>query len=505
MKILTSKQIREVDTYTIENEPIASIDLMERASKSCYNWIKRNFKKNKKVCVFCGIGNNGGDGLAIARMLGGTGFNVTVHILKHTNKDGSDDFQINEARLKKVRGIKLHYINERDELPEIDEDTMVIDAMFGSGLTRPLEGFPAKAVQHINSSKALLVIAIDFPSGLFCEDNSKNIPDNIIKADYTLTFQVPKLSFMLAENKEYVGEWHLFDIGLHEEFLNSIETKNHLILSEDIKIFYKKRGEFTHKGNFGHGLLISGSYGKMGAAVLAARGALHSGIGLLTTHIPKCGYEIIQSSLPEAMCSIDDNEVIFSDIKDFNNYNAIAVGPGIGTEKETAAGLKLLIQNFAAPIIMDADALNILSENKTWLSFIPKGSILTPHPKEFERLAGQCSNSYERMQKALELAFKYQIFIVLKGAYTLIAFPDGRAYFNSTGNPGMATGGSGDVLTGIILGLLSQGYLSSEAVTAGVYLHGLAGDIAAQRKGFEALLASDIIENYYKAVKKVFY
>ncbi len=503
MKILSSEQIREADAYTIENEPIASIDLMERASKACFNWIKSNFKKRKKVQVFCGMGNNGGDGLAIARMLGGTGYDVTVFIIKHTKK-GSEDFQINEARLKKVKGIKIEYVSEDNSLPPVDKDAIVIDAMFGSGLKRPLEGFPASIVHHINVSDAL-VVSIDFPSGLFCEDNSGNIEKNIIKANYTLTFQVPKLSFMFPENDKFIGQWHLLDIGLNRDFINSIDAKKHLVLKEDIQKLYRPRSKFSHKGNYGHGLLISGSYGKMGAAILGARGALRSGIGLLTVHIPKCGYEIIQSSIPEAMCSIDEHETLFSGIKDTGNFNAIAIGPGIGTDKITEAGLKLLIQNFAAPIILDADAINILANNQTWLSFLPKGSILTPHIKEFERIAGKCTNSYERMQKALELAFKHQIFIVLKGAFTLTAFPDGRAYFNSTGNPGMASGGSGDVLTGIILGLLSQGYLPSEAAVAGVYLHGLAADIAARRKGYEALLAGDIIENYYKAVKKVFY
>lgn len=503
MKILNAGQIREADSYTIENEPIASIDLMERASKACYAWIKRNIKKKKKLQVFCGMGNNGGDGLAVARMLGGTGYNVDVFIIRHTKK-GSEDFLINESRLKNVRKVKIQEIKESSSLPPVDKEAIVLDAMFGSGLKRPLEGFIASVVQHINNSGAM-VVAIDFPSGLFCEDNSDNIESNIIKANYTLTFQVPKLSFMFPENDKYLGECHILDIGLDKDFLNSIETKHHLVLKADIRRFYKARGKFSHKGSYGHGLLISGSYGKMGAAILGARGALRSGIGLLTVHIPKCGYEIIQSSIPEAMCSIDENESIFSGIKDAGNYNAIGIGPGIGTDKITEAGLKLLIQNFAAPIILDADAINILANNQTWLSFLPRGSILTPHIKEFERITGKSSNSYERMQKALELAFKHQIFIVLKGAHTLTAFPDGRVYFNSTGNPGMATGGSGDVLTGILLGLLAQGYLPSEATVAGVYLHGLAADIAARRKGYEALLAGDIIESYYKAVKKVFY
>ena len=503
MKILSSAQIRQADAYTIENEPVASIDLMERASKACYAWIKRNFKKYKKIRVFCGMGNNGGDGLAIARMLGGTGFEVNVYIVRHSEK-GSEDFLVNEARLKKIKNVKVQDIKEDTPLPPVDKDAIIIDALFGSGLTRPLEGFLASIVHHINGSGAL-VLAIDFPSGLFCEDNSNNIEKNIIRAHYTLTFQVVKISFMFPENDKFIGQWHVLDIGLDAGFISSIETKNHLVIKEDVQIFYRRRSKFSHKGNYGHGLLISGSYGKMGAAILSARGALSSGIGLLTVHIPKCGYEIIQSSIPEAMCSIDENETMLSEIKDTGNYNAIGIGPGIGTNKITEAGLKLLIQNYAAPIILDADAINILANNQTWLSFLPKGSILTPHIKEFERITGKSSNSYERMQKALELAFKHQIFIILKGAHTLTAFPDGRVYFNSTGNPGMATGGSGDVLTGILLGLLAQGYLPSEATVAGVYLHGLAADIAARRKGYEALIAGDIIESYYKAVKKVFY
>ncbi len=503
MKILSSSQIREADAYTIQNEPIASIDLMERASKACYNWIKRNFKKKKNVCIFCGMGNNGGDGLAIARMLQGTGHNVTVYIINHAEK-GSEDFNINKERLKKVRGLKINELREKDTLPHIENEVLVIDAMFGSGLKKPLKGFIASIVHHINKSKAT-VIAIDFPSGLFCEDNSENITDNIIKATHTLTFQLPKLSFMFAENDKYIGECHILDIGLDNDFINQLKTNYSFITGNDIIPLYKARQKHAHKGRFGHGLIISGSYGKMGAAILAAKGAIRSGIGLLTIHTPKSGYNIIQSTVPEAMCSIDEDDMFFSGIKDTGHFNAIGIGPGIGLDNKTEAALKLLIQNYSAPMVFDADALNIISKNKTWLSFIPKGSILTPHIKEFERIAGKVHNSYQRMEKALELAFKYQIFIILKGANTLIAFPDGRVYFNSTGNPGMATGGSGDVLTGIILGLLTQGYLPSQASIAGVYLHGYAGDIAARKKGYESLIAGDINDNLYKAFKKTFY
>ncbi len=393
-------------------------------------------------------------------------------------------------------------MDDKKDLPEIGEDDIIIDAIFGSGLTRPVSGFIGEVIEHINAADAV-TISIDIPSGLFADRHADPKEGKIIHADYTLSFQLPKLAFLLPENDSFVGEWHILDIGLHHDYINNAEVKNFLLTKRDVQTTLRPRNKFAHKGTFGHALLIAGSYGKTGAAILASRACLRSGVGLLHTHIPKAGYEIMQTAVPECMLSIDRYDNYFSEVPDLGMYNAVGIGPGLGMEKQSQMALKLLIQNFSNPIVFDADALNILAENKTWLAFLPKGSILTPHPKEFERLAGKWADDYEKLQKLRDLCFKYNIYIVLKGAYTCTGTPDGMCYFNSTGNPGMATAGSGDVLTGLITGLLAQGYSPAQAATLGVYLHGLAGDLAAKKKGQEAMLAGDIIENLGKAFKKI--
>jgi NAD(P)H-hydrate epimerase len=502
MKILTSSQVRETDKFTIENEPIASIDLMERASKVFFDAIKQKLKKQNNIKVFCGIGNNGGDGLAVSRMLALSGFKVQVYKVAFSEK-ASPDFLTNEKRLGKIKRIEYITIFPEDALPQISSNDIVIDAIFGSGLSRPLEGFPAKMVNHINASGAR-VIALDMPSGLFCEDNSNN-NDNIIKADYTFTFQLPKLAFLIPENDSYVGQWQVLNIGLNQKFIEAQDSPWHFLLPEDLKSGYKFRKKFDHKGTFGHGLLIAGSYGKSGAAVLASKAALATGSGLITSHVPSLNYTIQQSSFPEGMVSIDENEKFFTGIKDILPYSAIAIGPGLGKEKQTQNALKLIIQNSKVPLILDADALNILAENPTWMSFLPTGSILTPHVGEFERIAGKCNNGWERIDKARDLAFKHRIYIILKGAHTAIVCPDKQVIFNSSGNPGMATGGSGDVLSGILLGIQAQGYSSLYSSMAAVYLHGLAADLAINKKPMESLLAGNIIDFLPRAIKKTFY
>jgi len=370
-------------------------------------------------------------------------------------------------------------------------------------LARPITGFVGEVVSFIHNTNAIIV-SIDIPSGLFADDTSISGKGTIIKADYTLSFQFPKLAFLLPENELYVGSWEVLDIGLSEEYIISEPTKNHFILKEDIKQVLKGRPKFSHKGTYGHALLIAGSYGKMGAAILASQACLRSGVGLLHTHVPKSGVNILQTASPETMISIDAEEKYFSQIPDIGLYNVIGIGPGLGKEHQSQQAMKMLIQNSPSPMVIDADALNILSENPTWLAFLPQGSILTPHPKEFQRLVGSWQNDFDRLEKQRNLAKKHGIYIVLKGAHTSICFPDGQCHFNSTGNPGMATAGSGDVLTGIITGLLASGYSSGVAATLGVYIHGLAGDIAAKKMGFEALIASDIVDNLGKAFSNMY-
>ncbi len=499
MKILNASQIREIDAYTIKHEPVASIDLMERAAKKCFEWIRRHMKKHQTVKIFCGMGNNGGDGLVIARMLAGTGWKTIVYKVLHSDRP-SEDFAINEKRLNGIRNLHLETLSDQDALPAISADDLVIDAMLGSGLTRPLEGLLAAVVQQINASHAT-VVAIDFPTGLFCSDNRTNDPQRILRADFTLSFQVPKLAFMFPANEKFLGRWYLIDIGLHPDAIHKVETKYHFLLASDVSSLYRPRKKFAHKGHFGHAYLMAGSYGKAGAAVLAAKAAIRSGAGLLTAQMPNAAYPVLQTAVPEAMCIPDENPHIVSSANSTNGYNAVGVGPGLGTHEQTARALKLLIQNTNVPMVLDADALNILSENLTWCGFLPKASIFTPHPGEFDRLAGKTTDDHDRLEKAIELAHRFQVYVVLKGAHTVIVCPDGRCFFNSTGNPGMATGGSGDVLTGMILGWLAQNYTPLHSCILAVYLHGRAGDLAANSKGYEGMTAGDIIEMIPKAIK----
>ena len=497
MKILSAEQIRQWDQYTIGNEPITSINLMERAAGKCFDWLDANGYFVQHFSIFCGKGNNGGDGLAIARMLSERNCSLTIYILEFGHK-GTDDFQTNLAGLHQNAEIDIHYIQNENNFHELPKNGIIIDALFGSGLTRPLEGITAKLVEHINNSGSE-IIAIDIPSGLSVEQSSKGNP--VIKANHTLSFQCYKPAFLVAENSEYAGEVHQLDIGLHPDFLQTVETKYELIDEAFVRNIYQPRNRFAHKGNFGHALIIAGSYGKIGAAVLAANACLRSGVGLVSCHIPKCGYEIIQTSLPEAMVLTDFNSSFITKIdEDLSTYNAIGVGPGLGTASETRTAVKDLLSSYNKPVVIDADALNGLAMEKK-LPSLPPGSLLTPHPKEFERLFGESENDFERIEKVLVNAKMLNCFIVLKGHHTFIATPAGRGYFNNTGNAGMATAGSGDVLTGIITGLLAQGYSSEQSAVLGVYLHGLAGDIAAEKFSQEAMIAGDIIECLGEAFK----
>ncbi len=501
MKVLPIDKVHKADAYTIENEPIKSIDLMERAATRFYKWARQRINKEKTVKVIVGPGNNGGDGLVVARLFLNDGFNVEVYIIRFTKKE-SDDFATNLKRLKQHQDIKIKEIFENDKFPVFSKNTVIIDAIFGSGLSKPVKGFIAEVIKSINSSDGI-VISLDMPSGLFADKTSINTGGSIVEADYTLSFQFPKLAFFFPENDKYLGRWDVESIGLHPGYIQSVDVKDYYLVKEDIRENIKSRNKYSHKGHFGHGLLISGSYGKMGAAVLATKAALRSGAGLITTHIPVKGYDIIQTSIPEAMVSLDPSETVFSNPPDLTAFNAIGIGPGIDKSENTMKALKLLIQNSNVPMVFDADAINILGENKTWISFVPKGSVFTPHPKEFERLAGKWSDEFERNKMQREFSFKFQSYVLLKGAHTAITTPDGRCYFNSTGNPGMATGGSGDVLTGIILGLLCQRYTSLEASLIGTFIHGLAGDIATEDLSEETLIAGDLINYLSQAFREL--
>jgi NAD(P)H-hydrate epimerase len=501
MKIFRSDQIRDIDQFTIKNEPVASIDLMERAALQLFKWITERYGRSDHFVVFAGPGNNGGDGLALTRMLATERYNVEIHYLNFTEKI-APDWELNRNRLETETNIRIHYLSATSQFPVMSSGDIIIDAIFGSGLKRPAEGLVCDVIKLINNTDSTR-ISIDIPSGLLGEDNSKNSYESVVKADYTLSFQFPKLSFMFAENAAFVGEWIVLPIGLNNKAIISTPSPYNYSGIRDVAPLIKTRNRFDHKGNFGHGLLVSGSSGKMGAVVLGAGAALRTGIGLITCHIPSSGNFVLQCSVPEAMVNLDRSPDNISDIGNTNSFSAVGIGPGIGTGSESQKAVYALLNECKKPVVIDADALNILSLNKEWLSQLLPGTILTPHPKEFERLAGKTDNGFVRLNLQIEFSEQHGCIVILKGANTSITTPGGSVFFNSTGNPGMATGGSGDVLTGIILSLLAQGYTSENAAVLGVCLHGLAGDLAAEELCYESIIASDIINNIGKAFNRI--
>ncbi|HYG39395.1 MAG TPA: NAD(P)H-hydrate dehydratase [Cytophagales bacterium] len=496
MKILSASQIKALDQFTIQKENISSWDLMERASHAFCKWLIDKFDQSYTITIIAGTGNNGGDGLAIARILKKEGYAVKVMVVGN-HEQGSPDFLINFNNLPKDHSLSM--IQSELDLDVLHDSDIIIDALFGSGINRALTGVYAKVVNHINQSKAIK-ISVDVPSGLFCD--LLNAPgDPIVHANYCLTFQLPKFSFLLPENEKFLGEWSVVDIGLDEAYIEHQTGDHHFLLKEDVQSKVKARAKFSHKGTFGHALIMAGSFGKIGAAALASKACLRTGVGLLTVQVPKCGYQIIQTSVPEAMCIADDSENELSTLQNLVLYDAVGIGPGIGKSNLTKNLLENVLTTYKKPLVIDADGLNILSEYPELLKTLPSKSILTPHPKEFERLTEKAKNSSKRLELLRYFSVNNDCITVLKGAYSVICSSEGTIYFNSTGNPGMATGGSGDVLTGIITSLLAQGYSSIDAAILGVYLHGYAGDCAAYQLGFESMIASDIIEHIYQFFK----
>lgn len=490
MKIFPVTAISEIDNYTIENEPILSVNLMERAAKQLYTVLKERYTGHSFL-VLAGFGNNGGDALAVSRMLLIDGFVVTTLILKRENL--SPDAAINLERLRHFQKARIEVWEESGRIPDIDDNCVVVDGLFGSGLNRPLNGSALNLVQTINKLN-LDVVSIDIPSGLMGENNGLNNRDGIIRAQLTVSFQFPKLSFLFPENQEFVGDWKVLDIKLNKEKIAESSTNWYLTNQSYVSKIIPQRKTFSHKGNMGHSLLISGSYGKMGAAVLASKACLKSGAGLVTVHIPHATCNVIHCAVPEAMVSIDRSDLMFTEFPDLDHFSAVGVGPAIGLKSNCVKALSDLLDKIGTkPIVLDADAITILAQNSEILSKLPQGAILTPHPKEFERLVGKWTDDYDRLQKALIFSELHKVILVLKGAYSTVVWPNGICHFNPTGNPGMATAGSGDVLTGIILALLGRGITPENAALAGVYIHGLAGDMARDKEGQEALIASDII------------
>lgn len=497
MKIFTSQQIHELDEYTIEHEPIKSIDLMERAARALTLAISERWTRQVPVVVFAGPGNNGGDALAVARMLSEQGYEVKTYLFNISGHLSADCAE-NKRRLTEKKNRQLTEVTSEFDPPQLEAGMLVVDGLFGSGLNKPLAGGFASLVKYINASQAE-VVSIDVPSGLMTEDNSYNVRANIIRATLTLTLQQRKLSFLFGENQQFIGQLRVLDIRLSKEGINKTDAQYTMLEENEVRGMLKPRSPFAHKGSMGQAFIIAGSYGMAGAAVLATKACLRAGAGKVTVHTPKRNVSILQNCVPEAVLQIDHEETTFTEAVSTEQFQALAIGPGLGTTDQTAVALIAQLRRTTCPIVADADALNILANRRAWLQQLPKGIILTPHPKELERLEGQCIDSYERLTKARNLAEHLEGYVLLKGHYSALCLPDGRVVFNPTGNAGMATAGSGDVLTGIICGLLARGYSQQEACSIGMYLHGLAGDLAAQELGEESLIASDLIRYLPKA------
>lgn len=490
MKILTAEQIRSLDKYTIENEPVASIDLMERAAQAFTEAFCELVRTNEPVMVFCGMGNNGGDGLAIARQLIERGYlHVSVYVIHHSPK-GSADFEANLQRLQNMSGA-LPVETER-QIPAIPKGAVVIDAIFGTGLSRPADGITAAVIHHINQAGAT-VYSVDIPSGMFC-DMANKPDDAVVESDITLTFHAPKLSFLLPSCAKYVQQFEVLDIQLNKTYAEGLPSPYTYVTHSYIASLFRQRNKFSHKGTHGHALIAAGSYGKMGAAVLSVQGALHSGAGLVTAYVPEGGYDIIQTTCPEAMALMFCHAKHLGPfVGDLSVYSAIGIGPGLGTSESAAQLVEQVLNAGRQPLVLDADALNIMATHAHTIYPLNRQTVLTPHPGEFRRLAGDWADDMERLQKQISFARNYGAVVVLKGAHTSVTMPDGRVFFNSTGNPGMAKGGSGDVLTGVITALLAQGYSAENAAVIGVYLHGRAGDCAAAYLSQSGMTAGDIV------------
>ncbi|XLS27684.1 NAD(P)H-hydrate dehydratase [Flavobacteriaceae bacterium M23B6Z8] len=491
MKIFSAKQLYEADEFTIREQQISSTDLMERAGKAVFEWLQERLQNTEvTIAVFCGIGNNGGDGLVIARHLLQHQYNVKVYVVNFSDKR-SKDFLINLDRLKN-EGCWPVFLSEQTEPPELVQQSIIIDAIFGIGLSRPPVLWVQKLIEHINGSKGF-TLSIDIPSGLFMN----SVPEDakaVVRASHVLSFQTPKLVFFLPETGVFLNNWELIDIGLSQEYLQQTQPEAEVITKYQVLSFYQPREKFSHKGTYGHALLIGGSYGKIGAVSLAAKACLYSGAGKVSVYTPKCGYVPLQASLPEVMVETAIEEAIITSIDPSFTPEAVGLGVGLGTHEKTVEALRSFLETSNGPIVIDADALNIIAMHPELLKRIPKGSVLTPHPGELKRLLGVWLHDFDKIEKAQRFSEKFGIVLVLKGAHTLI-FSKGKLYINSTGNPGMATAGSGDVLTGMITSFMAQGYNSTQAALFAVYLHGRSADLAVPKTGYQALTAGVIVDH----------
>ena len=500
MKIFSAKQIYAADKFTIKKQGITSDALMERSAIQIFNWLHMRMQGAPvKIHLFCGIGNNGGDGVALARHLQEHGYTIAVYVVNFS-KTRSTDFLLNLERLKE-RKVWPEFLDSECEFPEIGRDDIIVDAIFGIGMNRPVDAWVVKLMQHMHASEAF-ILSVDIPSGLFTDTGVQD-PDAIIKANFVLSFQAPKLIFFLPETGIYVNQWEVLDIGLDPEYLTTTETDYELIGKNEVLPIYMPREKFAHKGTYGHALVIGGSKGKIGAVHLAAKACLSSGAGLVTSYVPECGVLPLQTNLPEAMVLTDVGTDTLTKIEYDIDPTITAVGVGMGQGQETVKAFSTFLEKANSPLVIDADAINILASNKTLLKKLPKESVLTPHPKELARLVGKWKDDFEKLKKTRAFSKKYDCILVIKGAHSIVVY-NGKGYVNTTGNPGMATAGSGDVLTGMIAGLISQGYDTLNATVFAVYLHGRAGDIAVEEFGYQALTAIEICNHIGKAYIDLF-
>ncbi len=501
VKIFSKEQIYEGDRLTSEKQNITSTELMERAGVQIFNWLHIRMQGAPvPIHVFCGIGNNGGDGLVVARHLFTHGYNVKTYIVNCSDKR-SKDFLVNYDRIKEATKEWPTMLTCREEFPQIHKDDVLIDAVFGIGLNRPVDEWVTQLFMHFRASEAY-TLSVDIASGAFTDKVVDN-EDSVVWSNHTLSFQSPKIIFFLPETAKYAVQWEVLDIGIDKEFLFNTETEAILIGKHEVLPMYQPREKFSHKGTYGHALIIGGSYGKIGATLLACRAALSSGAGLVTAFIPKCGYSILQTAFPETMVITDTNENIITDINFDIKPNVIGLGIGMGTDPKTVVALEKFLKSNKVPLVIDADGLNIISKKKSLLKLLPKESILTPHPNELERLVGKWKDDFDKLGKVKTFSKKHDVIVVIKGANTITVY-DSKYYINTTGNPGLATAGTGDVLTGIITGIIAQGYDPLQATLFGVYLHGRSADIAIEDLGYQSLIASHVIEALGKAFIDLF-
>lgn len=502
MKLFTTEEIRAIDRHTIEQEGVEPLELIERVAEGVADEISSRWRSNKPTIVFAGPGNNGADALAAARLLYERGFRPEVFLFNIGGDKLSPDCAASRDRmLAEAPDIAFCEVQSRFSMPKITANHLVIDGLFGSGLREELQGGFKSLVQYINDENAT-VVSIDIPSGMFGDWNPQIVNRNTIHATLTLAIQFPRISFFLPDNAELIGEWKVLDIGLSERAIASSPANFCLVEQRDVHRRLRHRKDFASKADFGSGVLYAGSYGMMGAAILAAKGALRGGMGKLTVNAPKCGYQILQSAVPEALYRHNRGELNIVDIHPERDFSAIAVGPGIGTNELTVKAMEDFLASTNQPVILDADALNCIALKPAMLNTIPVLSILTPHAGEFDRLFGPQPSGEARLRKAIEMAKYYNVLIILKGHYTAIVRPDGKVYFNSSGCSAMATPGSGDVLTGVLLSMLAQGYPAELASFIAVYIHGLAGEMAAAEHGEYGVTAGDIAANIGRAIKE---